>query len=78
MKSTCSFLFYDSPQSYTITSNNEVEELTILLIKYRSDLGVVAYEADFDDLTCTVKWKLQDKWYSTSQIERLIKIRSFL
>lgn len=71
-------MFYESSISYVTQSNNENVELTKQLWNYHTDLGVEAYEADTDDLRGTVKWHLQDKWYTTSEIERIKSLKAFL
>lgn len=64
--------------SWAIRSLNEVPELVEQLWQYHKDLGVVAYEADTDDLEATLKWELQDHWYTTPQIQRIYNLRAFL
>lgn len=71
-------VFYEGPKSYVTQACNEVPELTKQLWKYHADLGVIGYRADKDHPMETVLWELQDHWYTTSQIERIMKIRAFL
>jgi hypothetical protein len=78
MASSYVIIFYEGPKSYVTHSSNEVPELTKQLWQYHTDLGVIAYKADIEDPLGTVKWELQDHWYNTSQIERIMKIRVFL
>lgn len=61
-----------------MNSSNENSLLNKQLWDYNKEMGVDAYLADDNNLEETVKWRLQDHWYSTSQIERIKKIRIFL
>lgn len=78
MRSSYAILFYEGPQSYVVSAYNENIELNKQLWQYHSDIGAEAYETDDNDPIKNVKWKLQEKWYSTSQIERIMKLRAFL
>lgn len=70
--------FYESDQNFTVRSSNEDPELVKQLWQYHKDLGVNAYRAYGENLQETVKWQLEDHWYTTSQIERIYKLRAFL
>lgn len=78
----CELIFYDlndrEKKDYWFHSYNENALLNNQLWQYNKDLGVDAYMADDTDLEGTLKWRLQDRWYTTAQIERIYKIRAFL
>ncbi len=79
---TCQIVFLDlndrDKEDYFVSSVNEKPLLNNQLWEYNKDLGVDAYMADDQDLEGTLKWKLQDHWYTTSQIERIYELRAFL
>lgn len=78
MESRFRITMYVDDEHYACRSMNEDGQLINQLFQYHKDLGVEAYQADTEDLQGTVRWELQGKWYDTSQIERIMKLRAFL
>jgi hypothetical protein len=55
-----------------------VPELCKKLWEYYDEMGVNSYQTDEENTLDSVRWELNGSWYTTSQIERIKKIKVFL
>jgi hypothetical protein len=75
--SSGTILIYDSKKSTVLSwtscgsGNNDLLDL---LFEYCKILGVTSYVAEDDN----IKWLLHNNWYSSDEIERMIKIKVFI
>lgn len=70
-------LYYIDEQNYAIQSSHVSDCLDKQLLQYAKDIGVMGYSVS-DKPSEPIKWNLQDKWYTTQQIKRMLKLRAFL
>lgn len=59
---------------FAFTSYCEKSELVDKLFEYRKVLGVTQYQEE--DGT-TIRWFFNGTWYSTEQIERMMRLKTF-
>jgi len=78
----CEILYYEDDQNCSVRnwgiSHPDASILETKMWEHYHNLGVDAFQANAQNTFGTVQWRLQDQWYTTSQIERIMKIRVFL
>ena len=82
----CEIFYYEDEENYGLRESYQggiSPEFNKLLIKYYLDLGIDAFKAEIEygnilNIHAIVRWRLQDKWYSTEEINRMMSLRLFL